>query len=239
MENKKRTLTPEQLEKMREGRKKAMDARRVAKEEEDKKATKAKKEAEKEAKRAEKRKKEEAKQRELQKELEALQQQKDRIEGMKKTYTNRNKFKAKMDEIKNPEPNIAMDVADMAEEFIDDIEHHEIIAQDFEEDASEDEQDIFMEKRDELLSDVKNPKTRELFSKITNRYDKSKDITQNLNTMVSNLKQFLIENTKEIKKTQKIIEKEEQQKPIIERDSEEVKEESRYRSQLSSLMRLR
>ena len=137
---------------------------------------------------------------------------------MKKTYENRNKFRVKMEEIKNPDYNIAMEVADKTEELVDDMEHHEIIAQDYEDSEDEvNEEQAFIEKRDELMATVKNPKTREIFTKITSRYDKSKDITQNLNSMVSNLKEFLIENTKEIKNTQKILQKEEEKKPIIEK----------------------
>lgn len=236
MENKKRTLTPEQLEKMKEGRKRAMEARRKEKDEKAKVEAKLTTEEKREAKRAEKRNKEQQKSKELQKELEALQQQKDRIEGVKKTMDNRNKFKMKVEAIKGIPPP-AEEEPDLPFEMDDEEEHHEIIAHDKTEEQEHEE--LFNEKRDDIIKSVKNPATRAVFNKVTNNYNNKLNITENLNNMVESLRQMIKDNTREIKKTNKVIEKEEVKMPVIEKTHDEMKEEVKYKSQLNSLMRLR
>ena len=57
--------------------------------------------------------------------------------------------------------------------------------------------------------------------------------------MVANLKEMIRENTIAIKKATPTIEKLEQEKPIVEMTLQESKDDNRYKSQLSSLMRLR
>ena len=86
----KRIITPEQREKMAEGRKRAMEERRHTKElikqeekDVDKKHKQLLKEQDKQLVRDQKLKKEEQKKRDLEVELAGLQQQKDRIESLK------------------------------------------------------------------------------------------------------------------------------------------------------------
>ena len=98
---------------------------------------------------------------------------------------------------------------------------------------------LFREEVEKIASSTKDVKSREIFTKLTNNYNKNMDISQNLTNMVANLKEMIRENTIAIKKATPTIEKLEQEKPIVEMTLQESKDDNRYKSQLSSLMRLR
>ena len=102
-----------------------------------------------------------------------------------------------------------------------------------------DKEQIVRSEITKLLESTKNNKVRDIFKKLTNNYNTNMDVTQNLKVMMDDLKKLIIDNTKELKKADKIIEQEEAKKTISEKTLEEVKEEVKYKSQLSSLMRLR
>ena len=67
-------------------------------------------------------------------------------------------------------------------------------------------------------------------------YDKHQDISYNLNAMAAELKKMIADNVVQIKKNEKVIEKEQASEDVV---VVETKEEAKYKSQLSSLMRLR
>ena len=250
---KKKTLTPEQLEKMQEGRKKAMAERRKIKEQiktEEKEAKikekKLSREAEKQKKAEEKAKKEADKKRELEAELQALQQQKDRIESMKKTMESRNKFRARMREKQNKDH--LEEGVKVIDEPIDDLEELFELAEEVEasgaveeeetKDFIHDEEKIFRHTASVLAHNAK-PETQQLFNKITGNYDRSKSITENLNDMSNEIKKMIAETLKQVKKNEKVIEKEQPKEDVEQVPLEEAVEEIKYKSNLSSLMKLR
>jgi len=262
----KRTITPEQREKMAVGRKRAMEERRktkelIKKEEKDAKTKEKKlaKEQDKQKTRDEKLKKEEQKRKDLEIELAGLQQQKDRIESLKKTMENRNKFRDKIQKFKEKEeeesrPKMTIEpLSPIEEEYEDDYEElvvpsvktapaqpaQLINLSDITPPTVIDKAQIVRSEVSRLLETTKNKKVRDIFKKLTNNYNTNMDVTQNLKIMMDDLKKLIIDNTKELKKADKIIEAEESKKQISEKTLDEVKEEQKYKSQLSSLMRLR
>ena len=250
----KRTITPEQREKMAEGRKKAMEERRKTKElikieEKDAKAKEKKllKEKDKQQVREDKLKKEEQKRKDLEIELAGLQQQKDRIESLKRTMENRGKFRDKIQKFKEAEeelsrPKMTIEPMDTIYEDEEEAEHQPsrlIELSDITPPRIIDKEQIVRSEVQKILGSTKNKKVRDIFKKVTNSYNKNMDVTQNLKVMMDDLKKLIIDNTKELKKAEKIIDTEEQKKDIVEKTLDEVKEEVKYKSQLSSLMRLR
>lgn len=239
----KRTLTPEQLEKMKEGRKKAMEERRKLKEqikseEKDAKVKERKlmKEAEKQKAAELKAKKDAEKKKELEQELQALQMQKDRIDSMKKTVEHRKNFRAKIRDA---------EVVEAEEETPkeDDYLGYHLTAEEEEEEESEVVDDtndkhhkLFLEQVDKMKNSLSSAKSKEVFNGLVNSYDKSSDITSNLNKMASELKQLIKDNMTQIKKNEKVIAKEQEKEDVV---VVETKDEYKYKSQLSSLMRLR
>ena len=266
-EKPKRTITPEQREKMAEGRKRAMEERRqtkelIKKEEKDAKTKEKKllKEQDKQKARDEKLKKEEQKRKDLEIELAGLQQQKDRIESLKKTMENRSKFRDKIQKFKEQEeqdtrPKMTIEPLSPVEESPEDEMHDEHVVPSVIVEPAQpaqpinisditpprviDKEQIVRSEVERLLETTKNKKVRDIFKKLTNNYNTNMDVTQNLKVMMDDLKKLIIDNTKELKKADKIIEQEESKKAISEKTLDEVKEEQKYKSQLSSLMRLR
>lgn len=94
------------------------------------------------------------------------------------------------------------------------------------------------------LATGRNKETTKLFEKITDNYDNKKSITDNLNAMASEIKELIKNNTKQIKKNEKVVVKETKKKKVnhfeVEQvPIEQVKEEQKYKSKLNNLMRLR
>lgn len=242
-EKPKRTLTPEQLQKMKEGRKKAMEERRKLKEqikteEKDAKAKERKlaKEAEKQKQAEEKAKKDAEKKKELEQELQALQQQKDRIESMKKTVEHRKNFRAKIRKVED-EPLVPPE--SLVKVIDEDADYEGYPVEEDEEelpDVNEEHHKIFLEQVDKLSGSLSSAKSKEIFDGLVKGYDKRNDITTNLNNMAADLKRMIRENVSQIKKNEKVIAKEQLKEEVV---SLETKEELKYKSQLSNLMRLR
>ena len=248
-EKPKRTLTPEQLQKMKEGRKKAMEERRKLKEqikteEKDAKAKERKlaKEAEKQKQAEEKARKDAEKKKELEQELQALQQQKDRIETMKKTVEHRKNFRAKIRKAEDEpvaQPDTLVKVIDEDADYEGyPVEEDEDEASEAAEmpDVNDQHHKIFLEQVDKLSGSLSSAKSKEIFDGLVKGYDKKNDITTNLNNMAADLKRMIRENVSQIKKNEKVIAKEQLKEEVV---SLETRDELKYKSQLSSLMRLR
>lgn len=231
-EKPKRTLTEEQKEKMRAGREKAMAERKKAADKEAKEKKKKEQEEKREQKRKDKIVKEDEKKKQLDAELQALQQEKDRIEVSKKTRENRDKFRNKL-----KEPSIEMSIEDLPSDGDLPEEHHEIIAHD-EEQEPIDEEKLFYEKVHDIAKQQR-PEVAKVFRNLTSGYDRKKDITDNLQAMIADVKAVIKKNVEEIKSTKKVVDKEEEKQEVISRKEEEVKEQKKYVSQLHTLMRLR
>jgi hypothetical protein len=212
---------------MQEGRKKAMEARKALREEE-KKATKKEKELN---KKTEKSQKEIQKVKNLELELQALQQQKDRIETLKKTQENRAKFRNKMKEFKEEEQNCEMTIKEppLVAEPEPEPEPEPVI----------NEEQVFKEKAKEMEGLAKTKETKELFKKVVGSFNNQISITDNIKNMVAELKDLIKKNTKHAKEVDNVVKQVVVQKPIEELNIVEMKAEEKYKSQLSSLMRLR
>ena len=265
----KKTISDEQRKKMQEGRKRAMEERRKKKEEEKVAMDKLTPDQKRALKKAEKDAKEKAKKDQLEAELQALQQQKDRIESMKTTMENRKKFRnkvrSKVDKAEPVEPEkpesdrqpVEMSIEELndlnpdeeiPEEWREDIEHHEIIAHDKPEPSPEPspaepkkktDKEIFDEGVKDIIGKAKSPDTKKLLNHVTKKYNKSMSITDNLNNMAKEIKDMIRDNVKQIKKVDKVIEKEKPKDRVEMVPVEEVKKEYKYKSQMASLMRIR
>jgi len=239
----KRTITPEQLEKMKEGRKKAMEERRKLKEQikTEEKEAKVKerrlaKEAEKQKAAELKAKKDAEKKKELEQELQALQMQKDRIDSMKKTVEHRKNFRAKIREVEVPDISDVSEAAEAAVEAEEDADYEGYPEANDEPDVNEEHHKMFVEQVEKLSGSLSSEKSKEVFNGLVKGYDKSNDITTNLNKMSAKLKQIIKDNITQIKKNENVIAKEQEKEEVV---MVETKDEYRYKSQLSSLMRLR
>lgn len=232
----KRTLTEEQKEKMRAGREKAMAERKKVAEKEAKEKKKKEQEEKREQKRKEKIIKEDEKKKQLDAELQALQQEKDRIEVTKKTRENRDKFRDKLKK-------------DNIEMSFDDLNPDEEIPEEWRQEEESptspqaspvptDEEKLFYEKVHDIAQQQR-PEVAKVFRNLTSGYDREKDITNNLQAMIADVKAVIKKNVEEIKSTKKVVDKEEEKPEVISRKEEEVKEQKKYVSQLHTLMRLR
>ena len=92
------------------------------------------------------------------------------------------------------------------------------------------------------LATGKGKDTKKLFERITESYDNTKSITDNLNSMSVEIKQLIKNNTKQIKRNEKVVEKKVNKVNHFKAEDvpiEMLKEEQKYKSKLNNLMRLR
>jgi len=225
----KKTLTPEQLEKMRVGRAKAYEKRKIEKEKE-----KVKQKAEQEAI-----KKQKLKDIELQKQ--ALQQQKDRIEALAISKKKKAEIKRRLKEVKD-KPEVLQEVeaivenyegrrtnsqnpsdlegvkkndkvqkeidtfkeiekaVDIAEEKLEDLEEND--TKQFEKEYKK----IFTE-QSEIIAKSLPSNARQVFLEQVTNFDVKKDVSQNINIMIQNLLDRVKQNTKIVNDVSEAIEK--------------------------------
>ena len=244
----KKVISAEQRERMNAGRKRAMEERKLKKEAE-------KVQLKKEVKAMEKEKK-----KELDKELAALKQQKDSMETKKKTMEHRKEFRTRIrsksqsqaDSEQEPEPepepeperNVTFDIEDSGpvNSGVADLLQRSPSPQQAEQPVEQprqlNEEKIFKSQVAALSHNAK-PETQRLFKQVTDKYDNTVSITDNLRSMSEELKKLISSNVKQIKENNEVIEAAEAKEEIIDKTLEEVKVEHKYKSQLASLMRLR
>lgn len=211
----KKTLTPEQLEKMRVGRAKAYEKRKLEKEKE-----KAKMKAEQEAI-----KKQKLKDIELQKQ--ALQQQKDRIEALAISKKKKAEIKRRLKEVKD-KPEVLQEVeaivenyegvnetketkqlelkiekiVEQTEEKLEDLEDHEDNTNEFEKEYKK----IFTEQSEKIAKTLPS-NARQVFLEQVTHFDVQKNVSENINFMIQNLLNRVNENTKVVENVTQAIDK--------------------------------
>lgn len=218
----KKTLTPEQLEKMRVGRAKAYEKRKLEKEKE-----KAKMKAEQEAI-----KKQKLKDIELQKQ--ALQQQKDRIEALAISKKKKAEIKRRLKEVKD-KPEVLQEVEAIVENYegVNDskepkqleLKIEKIVEQtdkrinkkleDLEEQDAEgnhtnefekEYKKIFTEQSEKIAKTLPS-NARQVFLEQVTHFDVQKNVSENINFMIQNLLNRVNENTKVVENVTQAIDK--------------------------------
>jgi len=204
----KKTLTPEQLEKMRVGRAKAYEKRKLEREKE-----KAKMKAE-----QEEIKKQKLRDIELQKQ--ALQQQKDRIEALAISKKKKAEIKRRLKEVKD-KPEVLQEVEAIVENYegvkkddkvkqeletfkeiekaVDDAEEklEDLDAVGINTDTKEFEKEykkIFTEQSEKIAKSLPS-NAREVFLEQVTHFDVQKDVSENINFMIQNLLDRVKQNT--------------------------------------------
>jgi hypothetical protein len=204
----KKTLTPEQLEKMRVGRAKAYEKRKLEREKE-----KAKMKAE-----QEEIKKQKLRDIELQKQ--ALQQQKDRIEALAISKKKKAEIKRRLKEVKD-KPEVLQEVEAIVENY-EGVKKDDKVKQELEtfkeiekavDDAEEKLEDldavgtntdtkefekeykkIFTEQSEKIAKSLPS-NAREVFLEQVTHFDVQKDVSENINFMIQNLLDRVKQNT--------------------------------------------
>jgi len=217
----KKTLTPEQLEKMRVGRAKAYEKRKLEREKE-----KAKQKAE-----QEEIKKQKLKDIELQKQ--ALQQQKDRIEALAISKKKKAEIKRRLKEVKD-KPEVLQEVeaivenyegvkenkstkqlelniektekiVEQTEEKLEDLEDHHVEGNDTKEFEKEYKK-IFTEQSEKIAKTLPS-NARQVFLEQVTHFDVQKNVSENINFMIQNLLDRVKQNTKVVENVSQAIEK--------------------------------
>lgn len=194
------------------------------------------------------------KKKELDKELAALKQQKDAMETKKKTMEHRKEFRtrirSKSQAELEPEPKLEPEPEPQAEQHeepepernvtfdIENLLERSPSPQQAAQPPQLNEEKIFKSQVAALSHNAK-PETKKLFKQVTDKYDNTISITDNLRSMSDELKKLIASNVKQIKKNNEVIEAAEAKEEVIDKTLEEVKVEHKYKSQLASLMRLR
>jgi len=142
----------------------------------------------------------------------------------------------------NDEPEVKVIDDDYLEDPLE-SEQNEQDEQDLDRSRINEEEKIFKHTAKVLCHNSK-PETKKIFETLTSNYNRNKTITENLNDMSSQIKKMIAETVKQVKKNEKVIEKVKEevvkeQPSVVAIPAEEVKEEIKYKSNLSSLMKLR
>ena len=244
-EKPKKTLSPEQLEKMRVGRQKAY-AKRKAEREAAKIVSKEKNTAT----------KNNDKEKLLQLELEAMAQQQSRIDNLKIQVERKKEVKAKLKSIKEEEHIEEEHI----EEHIEHIEEHiEEVQSEVKEDIEEvkEKVEVKMEKKvrwtDEEYSDVFEKEAKKMRAKIpkqvqhyyddaVSKFDFTLSLDQNIRGMIENVSKVIQKNANtvdEVRKVQKHIEEKKDPIVAIQKAPIEVQVEKELESQISRLIKMR
>ena len=234
----KKTLTPEQLEKMRIGRQKAYEKRKAERE--------AAKQKSKEIGQA---KKNNDKEKLLQLEMEAMKQQQDRIDNLKLQVERKRQVKSKLKNAKL-EP-----VQEEAEEPEEHVEQEEIVEQ-VEEELEKVEEKV--EKKIGIKPDITDAEYTKVFYQQANlmkkkipkevhhyyddavsKFDFTLSLDDNIKNMIGFVKDVVEKNTKVVKDVRQVQKKIEDKQEVISKPKVEDEAEKHIDSQISKLMKMR
>jgi DNA-binding ferritin-like protein len=239
-EKPKKTLSPEQLEKMRLGRKRAYEKRKAERE-----AAKAKSKEVGEAK------KKNDKEKLLQLEMEAMQQQQDRIDNLRLQVERKKEVKSKLKAAKlepvqeEPEP-----------EEPDEPEHVEEVIEEVAEDIEEVVEKV--EKKLEKKSEVSDAEYTQVFYReagkmkknipkevqhyyddAISKFDFTLSLDDNIKNMIDYVEQVVIKNSKVINDVRDVQKKVEEKQEVVSKLKQEDEAEKHIDSQISRLMKMR
>ena len=227
----KKVLSPEQLSKMQEGRKKAAESRKKAKEDSKKEATD-RKNAEKKSDKSDL----------LKLEMQALEQQQSKINNLKLQVETKKEIKSRLKSIKivEEEP----DVLEEEEEESQDIEIEPQVPKEPTDKKSvvnsekhtidEDYKDIF-ETESKKLRGTLDPSVHKYYDNAVDKFDYNLSLNDNIKTMIDYVKEVVKENTL-------LAESVKQNKDELDDKKEIVQEtivEKQLTSQINKLMKMR
>ena len=242
----KKTLSEEQLKKMKEGRIKAQEKRKKEREI-----------ARKQAKDLNEAKKSKDKERLLQLEMEALQQQQDRIDNLKLQVERKKQVKSKLKQIKETEEKPAEQVYEtpLEEEQTEEVEEVEEALHNVEEKIIEQIENKDTDPRDYVPNDNEYAEvfkkeankmrknipvdSRQYYDQAVKKFDFTLSLDDNIKSMIDFCKSVVVDNTKIANNIRtKLIEKE-QQKELVQKSVAEKVTEQSVDSKIYKLMKLK
>ena len=237
----KKTLSPEQLEKMRLGRKKAYEKRKAERE--------AAKEKSKELGQA---KKKNDKEKLLQLEMEAMKQQQDRIDNLKIQVERKRQVKSKL---KNAKLEPVEEEQDHEEQVEEQEEQEELVEQVEEElEKVEEKVEQKISNKPEIsdaeytkvfyqqanLMKKKIPKeVHHYYDEAVSKFDFTLSLDDNIKNMIGFVKDVVEKNTKVVKDVRQVQKKIEDKQEVISKPKVEDEAEKHIDSQISKLMKMR
>lgn len=254
--NPKKVLSPEQLLKMQEGRKKASESRKLAKE-------KAKEDAKNKEKALAKSDKSDL----LELEIQALAQQQDRINNLKLQVDRKKQVKSKLKKIKDEKAETSAEVSEVAEEEAkanSDSEHSEEeieikkplekidipieipkipkkeipINESEKHNIDKDYKELFELESSKLRVKL-DPSVHKYYDNAIKKFDYNIPLNDNINNMINYVKVVVHENTQLANKIKEEKQISDDSKIIVERQEEETIVEKQITSQINKLMKMR
>jgi len=247
----KKTLTEEQLQKMKEGRKKAIEKRKQEREEAKAKALE-----------FDVAKKQKDKQKLLELEMEALQQQQDRIDNLRLQVERKKEVKSKLKRIKQTEEKPEDQVFETKEKVIDDDEYLEIEEAEDVIETIEDVGDILHSEAKHLEEEPPNVPNDEEYSEVFKReankmrknipvdvrhlyddavkkFDFTLSLDDNIKSMIDYVKDVVQNNTELANRIRNKQIQKENKKEVVQKSVNEKVAEQAIDSKLSKLMKMK
>lgn len=234
-EKPKKTLSPEQLKKMQEGRKRAYEKRKAERE--------AAKQASKEKTQA---KKDNDKEKLLQLEMEAMKQQQDRIDHLKLQVERKREVKAKLKSIKEDEPEDADQVYVPEEELINDVEEvlekvEEKVEKKEEKSVSwsdEEYTEVFQREANKMRAKI--PKeVQHYYTDAVRKFDFSLSLDDNIQNMINYVSSVVKKNAETVSEVRKVQKNIEDKQELVQKQEPEIQMEKELQSQINKLIKMK
>jgi hypothetical protein len=248
-EKPKKTLSPEQLKKMQEGRKRAYEKRKSERE--------AAKQASKEKTQA---KKDNDKEKLLQLEMEAMKQQQDRIDHLKLQVERKREVKAKLKSIKE---DVEDEPDDADQEYVPEVIEEELIndvankvAEEVEEVLEKVEEKV--EKKEEKSVSWSNEEYTEVFQREANKmrakipkevqhyytdavrkFDFSLSLDDNIQNMINYVSSVVKKNAETVSEVRKVQKNIEDKQELVQKQEPEIQMEKELQSQINKLIKMK
>ncbi len=238
----KKTLSPEQLEKMRVGRQKAYEKRKKEREE-----------AKSKSKELGDAKKTNNKEKLLQLEMEAMAQQQSRIDNLKMQVERKREVKSKLKLAKQqteaqealediPEETIAEEVANEVEEELEKVEEKveaKVEKLGGEDGISDAEYTKVFFQQANLIKKKIPKEVHNYYDDAVSKFDFTLTLDDNIKNMINYVKDVVKDNTKIVKNVRQVQKKAEEKEEIISKPKVEDEAEKHIDSQISRLMKMR
>lgn len=235
----KKTLSPEQLEKMRLGRKRAYEKRKAERE-----AAKAKSKEVGEAK------KKNDKEKLLQLEMEAMQQQQDRIDNLRLQVERKKEVKSKLkaaklepvaeepEHVEEPEEPIEEVIEEVAEDIEEVVEKVEKKLEKKSEVSDAEYTQVFYREAGKMKKNI--PKeVQHYYDDAISKFDFTLSLDDNIKNMIDYVEQVVIKNSKVINDVRDVQKKVEEKQEVVSKLKHEDEAEKHIDSQISRLMKMR
>ena len=231
----KKTLSPEQLEKMKIGRKKAYEKRKKEREE-----------AKNKSKELGDAKKKNDKEKLLQLEMEAMQQQQDRIDNLKMQVERKKQVKsklkhAKLDSIEEEEAEALQseheEIIETVEEELEKVE--EKVEKKIVPEISDAEYTKVFYQQANLIKKKMPKEVHNYYDDAVNKFDFTLSLDNNIQNMINYVKDVVDHNTKIVKDVRNVQKKVEEKQEVISKPKVEHEAEKNIDSQISKLIKMR